>query len=114
MSSSWQTVKGDEWWYKDAFVKVEASFAANILSIEALKFASSPLSTVVLHSFLWNTSIEFEGSTILLALSKEVEQALEALRVNGRVQYELITSSFSKEARVSFVLEPAPIEIPKK
>jgi len=110
MPRKWKTHRGDEWWYEDSFVQADAGHGANILSVGAVTCPEKQLTEARLHNFLWQTQIEFEGSKILLSINKTIEPLLESMREQGTLQYSVMASGISKQARVEGISEPAKPE----
>lgn len=121
MNGTWETHQGDEWWYKDYWCSVTAGRSADIISIGDINALPGQFTQERLHSFLSLTKIRFGSDSILLNIaSKETAEMLLGLKQLGLVEYQLMESPYSKEAKIikvqPYVREavPQPSSVAKK
>ncbi|GGD09441.1 hypothetical protein GCM10007418_30620 [Halopseudomonas salina] len=107
MNSAWTTSRGDNWWYEGASIRASAGASANIVSIGDVAATKDHFTEADLHQFLCDSVERFSGSSLMVNLnSPDVELALRSLKARGLISYEIVASTYSKDAKL---LSVAPI-----
>lgn len=104
MKSAWGTHRGDEWWYEGEAIRASAGSSAGVVSIGEIVGARGRFTEMDLHRFLCESMERFAGSRVMVSLNSPlVEPALQALQAKGLVSYEVMASTYSKDAKIHSV-----------
>jgi hypothetical protein len=101
MIRHWETTRGDEWWYSDQIF--EASGGARLTSPPTFEFSievlsKSEFSAGTLLFFLRRTRDEFPEFQLRCRIDPTVEPALNELKAEGKLQWELVDHQRWSEA----------------
>lgn len=106
---SWESYRGDQWWYSGAIGRIEGYFDGSNLLLGKIKPDSIPLNKIVLHSFLFETVNRFKNCQVCLQGSQAINDLLGELKAEGLVDYFVPQAKYGNNVSFNSV-KPATIK----
>jgi hypothetical protein len=106
--SRWETHRGDDWSYSDAWCDADASAnsATRSFFIETIRPKGAQLTHRCLHGLLWLTQEQLPDLRIRLSLKPETRALLEELVAEGLLTWRLFENPHSQEAWLLSIAHP--------